>query len=520
MEIVKQPDFQVFASEAKTGEVLKFPDILRGWGVTLEQTQGKPPLEWMNDAFKRIDVNNLYHLQQGIPEWHKSVRYPESAVVKNNGKIYICLAENENNEPHLNSEKWSLLITKATTSQQGIVQLTSALTDREDLAVTPKMVNDISKLANNNANTRLEKSKNLSDLTNVTVARNNLGLGTSATLNSTSSLSDRTDQAATIKVVNDVNRTANNAQTSANTANDKANAAQTTANQAKSAAATADSKAVKAQSTADTANTNATNAKKRADSAYTLAEQALPQKGNLSTTNLDTLNNSVHVGVYFQTANANATIARNYPTTRAGTLFVLDSAGVTQIYIAYNGINEIYTRNNYGNKWSAWASSLKDAHITNVLGNSKSLVASQALVKSVDSKTKPITEGGTGATTAANARKNLGIDDLAGTMRYALLDFGEMKGGQTKTISSPYGTAPILTVTEIYTENKWMLAGWTVISNNYGGYAYGADAYLDGNMVRVVTGTNGLSWTKNYSPNQAAGFVSSAKVRVKIWSVR
>lgn len=43
MEIVKQPDFQVFASEAKTGEVLKFPDILCGWDITLEQTQGKPP---------------------------------------------------------------------------------------------------------------------------------------------------------------------------------------------------------------------------------------------------------------------------------------------------------------------------------------------------------------------------------------------------------------------------------------------------------------------------------------------
>ena len=67
MEIINKPDLKVFASEAKSGEIAKFPDILRGWGITFEQTQGKPPLEWMNDAFKRVDLNNLYLLQQGIP---------------------------------------------------------------------------------------------------------------------------------------------------------------------------------------------------------------------------------------------------------------------------------------------------------------------------------------------------------------------------------------------------------------------------------------------------------------------
>lgn len=145
MEIVKQPDLQVFASEAKSGEVLKFPDILRGWGVTLEQTQGKPPLEWMNDAFKRIDVNNLYHLQQGIPEWNKAIRYPVNAIVKYADKIYLCLVENENNEPHLNSEKWTLYVKKATTAQQGIVQLTNTIDTSQDKAITPFAVNELQK---------------------------------------------------------------------------------------------------------------------------------------------------------------------------------------------------------------------------------------------------------------------------------------------------------------------------------------------------------------------------------------
>ncbi|CRL46226.1 hypothetical protein SGGMMB4_04662 [Sodalis glossinidius str. 'morsitans'] len=38
MTIVKKTDFTLFASEAKTGEVDTFPNLLRGWGVTLEQT--------------------------------------------------------------------------------------------------------------------------------------------------------------------------------------------------------------------------------------------------------------------------------------------------------------------------------------------------------------------------------------------------------------------------------------------------------------------------------------------------
>lgn len=145
MEIVEKPDFQVFASEAKTGEVISFPDVLRGWGITLDQTQGKPPLEWMNDAFNRIDLNNLYLLQQGIPEWDKAVRYPINSIIKHAGKIYSCVAENENNEPSNNSDKWVSYVRSATTSQKGIVQLTNTIDDSEDKAITPFAVNELQK---------------------------------------------------------------------------------------------------------------------------------------------------------------------------------------------------------------------------------------------------------------------------------------------------------------------------------------------------------------------------------------
>lgn len=188
MEIVKKPDIQVFASEAKTGEIVKFPDVLRGWGVTLDQTNGFPPLEWMNDAFNRIDLNNLYLLQQGIPEWDRKTRYPINALIKHSDKLYLCVAENENNEPSANSDKWALYIrnasekdagilkiatqaevdagiddTKSVTpkklkenlkklptaslTQKGITQLTSTLSDREDLSATPKILNEVNRKA-------------------------------------------------------------------------------------------------------------------------------------------------------------------------------------------------------------------------------------------------------------------------------------------------------------------------------------------------------------------------------------
>lgn len=146
MEIVKKPDARVFASNAKTGEILAFPDVLRGWGVTLDQTQGKPPLEWMNDAFNRIDLNNLYLLQQGIPEWDAATRYPVNSVIKHADKLYLCIAENENNEPSANSEKWALYIRNASEKDAGILKLATqeeVNTGTNDTnAVTPKKLDE------------------------------------------------------------------------------------------------------------------------------------------------------------------------------------------------------------------------------------------------------------------------------------------------------------------------------------------------------------------------------------------
>lgn len=83
-------------------------------------------------------------------------------------------------------------IADATLTQKGAVQLSSATnSNSETLAATPKAV----KVAMDNANTRLEKDKNLSDLSDKPQARKNLALGTAATSNVQKSATDGTANA-------------------------------------------------------------------------------------------------------------------------------------------------------------------------------------------------------------------------------------------------------------------------------------------------------------------------------------
>ncbi|WP_392561546.1 phage tail protein [Orbus sturtevantii] len=150
MKVQDKPDYLVFASDAKTGELQAFPNITRGWGLTTDQTQSKPPLSWMNGAFNRLDENMLYLLQQGVPEWDSSVLYPVDAVIKYKSQLYIALVENDNSIPASNTEKWQKLIKDASIEQKGIVQLSSAIdSDSEQTAATSKAVNNVAKMAKN-----------------------------------------------------------------------------------------------------------------------------------------------------------------------------------------------------------------------------------------------------------------------------------------------------------------------------------------------------------------------------------
>lgn len=148
MKIQKQPDYYIFADSAKNGEIEVFPDVNRGWGITIDRTGSKPPLEWMNGAFNRVDKNILYLLQQGVPEWSTNVIYPTNAIIKYNGILYTATTENENSNPKTSS-KWRETIDRvsnATTTQAGVVTLSSAIdSNLETTAATSlaiKRVND------------------------------------------------------------------------------------------------------------------------------------------------------------------------------------------------------------------------------------------------------------------------------------------------------------------------------------------------------------------------------------------
>lgn len=105
MAIEKKPDGLVFASSAKLGEVVQFPDIGRGWGIAFEQTNGIPSMEHFNHLFNRIDSSIVYILQQGIPEWSEGIDYPKGAIVKNGERTYKALLSNKNKEVSL-SQYW------------------------------------------------------------------------------------------------------------------------------------------------------------------------------------------------------------------------------------------------------------------------------------------------------------------------------------------------------------------------------------------------------------------------------
>ena len=150
MIIQKKPDYLIFADSAKKGENIDFPDVSRGWGITIDQTASKPPMEWMNGAFNRIDKNMIYLLQQGVPEWSEKVIYPVNAIIKYNGVLYTAIVENDNAIP-TTSNKWKKTIAEApnaSTTQKGIVKLSSDTNSTSETeAATPNAVKKACDLA-------------------------------------------------------------------------------------------------------------------------------------------------------------------------------------------------------------------------------------------------------------------------------------------------------------------------------------------------------------------------------------
>lgn len=126
MSVQNKPDYKIFADGAKPGEVVPFPDVLRGWGVTLDTTGGVPPMEFFNSFGKRLNEWLMYLTQQGIPEWDSTVDYPKNAVIKSNGTAYISKEENKDKPPATNQSSWDVFAL----SKSDIVQETGSQTTR------------------------------------------------------------------------------------------------------------------------------------------------------------------------------------------------------------------------------------------------------------------------------------------------------------------------------------------------------------------------------------------------------
>lgn len=103
--IYKIPDKKIFAGSAKSGELVEFPDIERGWGVT-ENTGFVPPMEYFNGAFNRVDNALMYLLQNGASSWDKDLEYPIGALVQLEGKIYLCKQQHTNQNPQQHADYW------------------------------------------------------------------------------------------------------------------------------------------------------------------------------------------------------------------------------------------------------------------------------------------------------------------------------------------------------------------------------------------------------------------------------
>ena len=109
--IYEKPKNEIFASDAKDGEIVEFPNVKRGWGVT-ENLGFIPPMEYFNAAFNRVDKSLAYQLQRGVGEWDKDLEYPIGAVVSLSGIIYIAKIQNTNKNPANEAEIWDVITTK------------------------------------------------------------------------------------------------------------------------------------------------------------------------------------------------------------------------------------------------------------------------------------------------------------------------------------------------------------------------------------------------------------------------
>lgn len=104
--IYPRPDEVIFAERALAGEVVEFPDIPRGWGITFDLNGGFPPLEFTNGLVKRQDEAIRYLVQRGTPEWSATEDYPQYATVQESDRTWMAMVANTGARPSTSPAAW------------------------------------------------------------------------------------------------------------------------------------------------------------------------------------------------------------------------------------------------------------------------------------------------------------------------------------------------------------------------------------------------------------------------------
>ncbi|MGM3146868.1 phage tail-collar fiber domain-containing protein [Escherichia coli] len=220
----------------------------------------------------------------------------------------VVLATRQYVDSQLRAHEQSRNHPDASTTEKGFVQLSSSVTsDSESQAATSKAV----KIAMDNANARMAKERNLADLPNPALARQNLQLGNSSTKN-TGTTADTVAAGDDARITGAMQKNQNGG--------DIPDVAKFLQNLGLS-------------------------------DAFLIKEKYLP--ANL---NLNTLGGEGKYGIYAQPVTNNATPENNYPTPEAGALLVTPAANNgMHVYITLSG--HLWSRTSLDNKntqWSQW----------------------------------------------------------------------------------------------------------------------------------------------------------------------
>ncbi|MEY0290766.1 hypothetical protein AB7303_17685 [Providencia rettgeri] len=209
MSVINKPDLKIFAQDAKTGEVETFPDILRGWGITLDRTAGKPPLEWFNAIGKRVDEWLMYLTQRGVAEWDTTLSYPKTAIVQFNSVVYVSIKETKGEQPDKSQAAWSTLGVYL-----GLGNYYTKSESDTKIADAKKAGTD----ANNNANGRVPSTRTVNGkslINDIMLTADDIGVYTKTEID--------TKVTDAKKAGTDAQATANAANTAATNANNNAN---------------------------------------------------------------------------------------------------------------------------------------------------------------------------------------------------------------------------------------------------------------------------------------------------------